>query len=272
MWATLALATALNLAPSQSSTLQLTNARPTYGVLGQERKDSKVLPGDIFFVSFDIDGLKVGDDGQVNYSMGMELTNREGKSQYKQEPQEMRAFNALGGNRVPAFAHVIIGTDTPAGEYNLKVTVKDSATGKSDSLARKFEVVTGKFGFVDVGLTYFLGNANLPPPPAPPLAVPGQTLILNFAVTGFDLDKARKDQPNIETSLRIVDEAGKPTLAKPYSGEAKEVGPDSKKVIPLQFLLQVNRPGKFKLELKATDRIGGKSAEQVLDLTVIEPR
>ncbi len=272
MLSTLAVAAVLGLAPSQSETLQLKNVRATYGPLGQERKDSKVLGGDAYFVSFDIEGLKVREDGQVKYSMSMELTNKEGKSQYKQEPQELDAYNALGGNRVPAFAHILIGTDTPEGEYTLKVTVKDQVTEKSDTLTRKFEVLSRRFGLVQVNMTYQAPVRDVFLP-APPLGVPGQTFWVNFAVVGFELDKARKDQPNIETTMRVLDEDGKPTLAKPYSGGAKEVDPQFpqfKRVIPMQFLLQLNRPGKFKIELKAADKVGGKTAEQILDLTVVE--
>jgi hypothetical protein len=272
MWATLALATALNLAPAQSDTLQLKNARVTYGPLGQERKDSKLLAGDIFYVSFDIEGLKMSEDGQVRYSMSMDLTNREGKSQYKQEPQDLEAFNALGGNRIPAFAHIVIGTDTPEGEYTLKVTVKDRVTDKSDSLTRKFEIQPRRFGFVQICMSYQVPGRSDVLLSAPPLGVPGQTFLLSFAVLGFELDKARKDQPDIETTMRVIDENGTPTLAKPYHGEAKEVTAEFKKVIPMQFILQLNRSGKFKIELKATDKIGRKTAEQTLDLNVIEPK
>jgi hypothetical protein len=40
----------------------------------------------------------------------------------------------------------------------------------------------------------------------------------------------------------------------------------------MQFNLQINRTGKFKVEIKATDKVSGKTATQVLDLTVIEPK
>src|SRR5580658_6491289 len=106
MWATLALATALNLAPAQSGTLQLKNDRFTYGELGQERKDAKLLPGEILVVAYDIEGLKTSEAGQVQYSMILDLLNKDGKSQFKQEPEDMVATNSLGGNRVPAFAKV----------------------------------------------------------------------------------------------------------------------------------------------------------------------
>jgi hypothetical protein len=271
MWATLALATALNLAPSQSGTLQLKNDRVTYGPLGAERKESKILGGDFFVVAFDIEGLKVRDDGQVKYSMGLEVLNKEGKSQYREDPQDLEAFNALGGGRLPGFAHVFIGSDQPPGEYTLKVSVKDRNSGQSDTLTKTFEVLPKRFGFVQVGLSYQAPARDVSLA-APALGVPGQTLLLNFIVVGFDLDKARKDQPNIETSLRILDENGKPTLPKAFSGLANDVSAEYKKGIPMQFMLSLNRPGKFKLELKATDKVSGKTAELMLDLNVVEPK
>src|SRR5262249_28000768 len=109
-------------------------------------------------------------------------------------------------------------------------------------------------------------------PPAPPIASPGQTYLLNFAIVGFALDKEKKDQPNIETSLRIFDADGKQTLPKPFGGPINEVTAEFKKVVPAQFQISLNRPGKFKVELKATDKLSGKTAEQILDLNVIEPK
>jgi hypothetical protein len=75
MWATLAALTGLTLIPAQTE-LKLTNARPTLGFLGATLKDGetpKLFPGDFFFVSFDIEGLQVNDEGKVEYSMSMEL-------------------------------------------------------------------------------------------------------------------------------------------------------------------------------------------------------
>ena len=77
MLATLALSAAL-YAPTQGE-LTLSNARPTYGILGAARKDAdmpKLLPGDQICVSFDIENLKIGDDGKVQYSIGMEVADK----------------------------------------------------------------------------------------------------------------------------------------------------------------------------------------------------
>src|SRR5438045_752563 len=111
MWATLAIASALSLAPAQAEKLEIKNDRVTYGLLGQERKENKVLAGDVFVVSYDIMGLQVNEEGHVRYSMGMELlNNKTNKPEFTKDPKELVASNALGGSRLPAFAMSEIGT------------------------------------------------------------------------------------------------------------------------------------------------------------------
>jgi hypothetical protein len=265
MWATLAVATTVTLAAAEPGQLAIKNDRVTYGVLGQERKDAKFLPGDMFIVSFDIEGLKLKEDGRVLYSIGVDLLNKKGESQFKKtDAEELEVLNALGGSTVPAFALAEIGTDTPAGEYTLKVTVKDRSTMKTTELTRKFEVAAREFGFVRLNLTYPGGN------PAPPVAVPGQTYMLNFFVVGFELDKS--NQPNIGVEMSILGPDGKPTLPKPFTGSVTMVDDarkEFKKYIPMQFVLPLNRPGKFTIELKATDvNNKNKSVKQTLEFEV----
>ena len=59
MLQSMALFAALTMTPGQGAGLTLSNPRITYGELGSTRPDAKLLPGDIFFLSFDIDGIKV---------------------------------------------------------------------------------------------------------------------------------------------------------------------------------------------------------------------
>lgn len=263
MWATLALS-AITLAPAQAGTLELKNVRVTSGVLGQERKDTKFLPGDVFVVSFDIDGLKVRDDGRVRYSMGMELT-REGKPRpvFAKAPEDKEALLHLGGNSLPMYALSVIGTDTEAGNYTMTVTITDLESKQTQKLVKGFEVLKPTLGFVRVGLTYETGQ------PAPPVAVPGQSLLLNFALVGFEL---KNGNPDIAIEMRILDEAGKPTLVKPFKGEVKTVAKTFQQIIPFDALpIQLNRAGKYQLILKATDNLTRKDVEQTLNLTIIDP-
>ena len=270
MWSTLALATALTLAPHAGADLKLSNDRATYGFLGPTRTDSKVLPGDIYYVAFDIENLEVGDDGLVLYTMGMDLLNSKGKPEFSQEPRDLQVRNDLGGNRLPAFAYAEIGTDTAPGEYTVKITVTDRRSKKTDTLTRKFEVVAKEFGLVRSNLTYFAPQA---PVPAPPLAVAGQTFLMNSQVIGFARDKDNKDQPNIGIEMVIRDEAGKPTLPKPLTDEVTKVPENLLKnltTIPISEVLQLNRSGKFTITLRATDRLTKKTTEVTFPLQVVE--
>lgn len=265
MWATLALAAAISL--GQTGDLKLVNDRATYGALGPPRLDNKLLPGDMYFVTFDIDGLKVSDTGEVYYKMGMSLKNSAGKEEFRQELIEQRALNSLGGSRVPAFAHATIGADTPPGDYVFEITVADPATKRETTLKRKFQIEAKKFGIVRLGLTDYPNGAT----PVPNLAVPGQTVLVNFGVVGFDRD-AKTKQPNITTELRVLDAQGKPTLPKPLTGEANKEVPEKWQGIPMQFVLSLNRTGKYTVQLKATDVLAKKTVEQTFDVTVIEPK
>jgi hypothetical protein len=265
MWATLALAAALSLAPQQGGQLKLTNDRATYGLLGSTRTESKLLPGDSYFVSFDIENLDVGEDGSIMYSMQMELLNSKGKQEYGQEPQDLTAKNDLGGNRMPGFARADIGTDTAPGEYTLKLTVTDRRSKQKAELTRKFEVLPKEFGLVRVQLAYF-GQA---PVPAPPLAVAGQALVFNCGAVNFQREK-EKDQPNFAYELVVLDEQGGPVLKKPFSDELTMNAPKTLQLIPISVPLQLNRAGKFTLKLTATDRLAKKTASVSLPIQVLE--
>jgi hypothetical protein len=198
--------------------------------------------------------------------MGMSVKNSQGKAQFTQEPIEQRAIMSLGGSRVPAFAHTTIGADTPPGKYSFEVTVSDPASKREKTLTREFQVEPKRFGIVRVGLTdYPNGQA-----PMPFLAVPGQAMIVNFGVVGFERDSKSK-QPSILTEMRVLDDKGKPTLPKPLTGEAKDV-PEKWQGIPMQFVLSLNRPGRFRVQLKATDQVSKKTVDQSFDVIVIEPK
>jgi hypothetical protein len=268
---------ALSSAPAQGGQLEVKNVRVTYGILGQERKDTTYLPGDLVVLAFDMEGLQVAPDGRVQYSTSMELTGKDTsgkpKTHFKQDPQELTTVNSLGGSRLPSFALAEIGTDTAPGEYTMTVVVTDVAAKKSVKLERKFEVKPTQFGIVRPGFTYIDMNERSRGAPqiAPPVAVPGQNLLLNFAVVGFEL-KGQMQAPNVSVQMEVQDENGKAVLPKPFSGKAENIADEFKKLryIPFQFPMQLNRSGKFKIVLKATDVQTGKTATQSLDLKVIE--
>jgi hypothetical protein len=103
------------------------------------------------------------------------------------------------------------------------------------------------------------------------VAVPGQNLLLDFTVVNFEL-KGDKNDPNVTVSMVVQDETGKPVREKPFTGEAKTLADEYKKLkaIPFNFPMQMNRSGKFKIVLTATDKHSGKTATETLDLKVVE--
>jgi hypothetical protein len=265
MWAALALTTVLS-APAQAGELKLSNQRMTMGLLGPKREDNKVVPGDLVVVAFDIENLTVKNDGRVLYSMGFEITRKgKAKPERKEAPQDLEADNRLGGGTLPSFALALIGVDYPAGNYILKVTVKDRAVkpAKTVTLEQEFEVVPIKFAFVGVKVTTPRGE------PTPSLGVPGQALLFHYALVGHAMTKENPPNPNVSFEMQIIDkETGKPTVEKPFRGDIIQGG-NKDMLVFAPTPLQLNRPGKFTIIFKATDNLAKKTTEQKLDLEVL---
>jgi len=268
MLTTLTLIAAMSV-PGQGTGLTLTNPRITYGELGSPRPDTKLLPGDIFFLSFDIDGIKVSETGRVKYGMAMEVTDSAGKSIFKQMPVERDDFLPLGGTRLPARAFVSVGVDQPPGTYTCKVTVTDMSVKEAvvtKSLEQKFDVLPRGFGIVQVYTASDLEGKI----PAPLVGVAGQAMFVHFAVIDFVRDAAK--QPNITIEMVVYDKDRAPTLAKPTLKNIPDEADgkvDEKAVgVPMRFLVPMNREGGFLIELKATDNVSKKTSKVYLPLRV----
>jgi hypothetical protein len=266
MWATLAIASALTLVPNQAGSLKLSNPHLTYGILGQVRENNKFLPGDALFLRFDIDGISVDKEGRIKYSLGLKLTDGNGKQVFAQVPQLIEASNTLGGNTLPAFAFADILNNTAPGKYTMTVTVKDQPSGQSKDLTYDFEVLKKDFGIGRIGIFYDdQGKLS-----APTTFLPGQSAWVHFYTLGFDRD-SRDKNPHIQVKMRVLDSTGKATVPTPLIGETKQV-PQGFQNIPWYLKLDLNRPGKFKIELEATDVIAKKTVKEVLSITVLEEK
>src|SRR5262249_39932268 len=144
MWATLALTAMVNLAPAQGS-LQTKNVQVRYGILGQVRKNTKFLPGDILSLTFDVSGFKVADNGKVEYSIGFEVSKKGAKKpEVKREPEDLEASAHLGGTSLTLYAFWPIKADTPPGDYTMKLNIKDRKGGATATLSKSFEVIKKK--------------------------------------------------------------------------------------------------------------------------------
>jgi hypothetical protein len=242
--------------------LSLADARLTYGPLGPARADHSLLPGDNLTVAFTVRGLVPDATGKVVYRTALEVTGPQGNAVYTQPPRDQEAIAALGSDELRAQARLDIGLDQPPGDYTLKVTVTDPKGSQSRSLTQAFTVRPKAFGLI--GLLLTADQAGTAPAG---LLGPGESVYVNAAVVGFT--RGAGGQPNVTLSLRVLDEQGKPTLAEPFTGTISSGVPSTAGALPVQFVLPLNRPGNFTVELKATDAAaGGQSAALTFPLTV----
>jgi hypothetical protein len=256
---------ALTTTPGQAGELKLTNVRMTVGELGPTRQSNKLLPGDVLFIGYEINGLAIDADGTAKYKMSMEVIDGAGKAIFKQDPRELVDFVPLRGNTLPARAFITIGLDQDAGNYTCKIRVEDpKVKGKEDTLTVKFEVMKRDFGVVAVYTTHDeRGSIS-----APTTGVVGQTIFIQFSVASFTRDTKTK-QPNVEFEFQITDDKGTPTLEKPRK-HIQDTGVDEKEgAFAMRFPLFMSRPGKFTVKVSATDKVSGKKAEYALPVTVL---
>jgi hypothetical protein len=252
---------ALTLAPGQDG-LKLSNVRATHGLLGPVRTEKKILPGDSAYICFDIEGI-TATEGKAQYGIVTEITDPKGKTILKEETGKLEAPLSLGGNTLPAFSKVDIGLEQPAGKYTLKLVVTDRAANKTATFSHDFEIADRGFGLVRFATTR--DQQGLTPIHVPG---PGDSMWLQFHVVGFDREKGK--QPNVAVELQILDDKDK--VVSKQSGVINKDVPDGVTGLPIQFLLSLNRPGKFTLVVSATDQGSKKTAKATLPLNVVSPK
>src|SRR5262249_40950337 len=104
-----------------------------------------------------------------------------------------------------------------------------------------------------------------------PYPVEGQVLWASFAAVSFERDKKTR-QPDLKAVLRILDEDGKPVLPKPMSGSVNKDVPEKARGVPMQFMLELNRAGKFTAVLTCTDKVSGEKFSRSFPLIVLKAR
>ena len=261
MFSALTLAAALALTPAQpTGKLALSNLRCTHGLIGPTRTATKFLPGDIVYLGFDIDGVTIGKDGKVVYSMALEVTDKSGKVKHKVEPTERVDFAPLGGGKVPGVAFVVVGVDLEPGEYTVKMTATDTSIADktkqpSGAVEFKFEVLKPELGIVMVHATTDPEGRN----PTHTSGFVGQFLWVQFAATGFKRDMAKKNQPDMTFEMTTLDDKGTPTLGAPIVLEAKALE-EKYPTCQARMNVPLTRAGKFTVRLKVTDNVANKTA------------
>jgi len=254
MFGSLSLAAALALTPAQTGGLQITNVRTTYGELGAIRpSDTDYLPGDLFFLAFDVEGLSIGPDGKVSYEMAMQVL-KGAKEIIPPKPAARDEYLLLGGSKLPSRAYVILEPNQEPGTYTCKLTVTDRVTKQSKTLEKNFKVAPKNFGLVGL----YTSADDKGEHPAPPIGIVGQNLHVHALVIGFG--RNAKQQPDGQVELKIYDAAKKLTVQKPMTAPfPAELGP-MEELVTFHLLLPFNREGNFTAELTATDKVTNKTS------------
>ncbi|MCI0640868.1 MAG: hypothetical protein L0Y72_30380 [Gemmataceae bacterium] len=249
---------ALGLAVGQASALELKNIRPCYGPLGATRTDVKCMPGDVLFMTYDIEGLALDrKTGRANYVTTLELLDKTQKSTFKKDtPNDVAPH--LGGTRMPGDLHVILPRNQAPGKYFIKLTVQDRLGKESKSFLYEFEVVASTFGFIGVS--------------AQAVGFPGQHYSAHFAIVDMSLDS--KKSPNVDVMMRVLDNKQKPVAMPIFSNLPKdlpeEIDLKKENFVPMQYPIYLNRAGSFFIEIMARDKIANKTIELRYPLTVID--
>ena len=93
----------------------------------------------------------------------------------------------------------------------------------------------------------------------------------NFGIIGFGRDATSK-QPSVQFEFNVLDDAGKPTMAKPYVTTFNKDVPEKNLAIPGYFPLSLTRAGKFTIEMTVTDQLTKKTDKLAIPVTVIAPK
>jgi hypothetical protein len=272
MLSTLVLTVALSLTPGQNGALALSNARTTLGgILGPRRPDSNYLPGDVCYLAFDIENLKLTADGTAEYSLGLEVTDAAGKAVYSAKPAGMKTTLLLGGSKLPASAFFYIQPNQPPGGLTCTLTVNDLTANAKQTVATKITVIPQRFGLIGVTAYHDEGRTIA----APLQATEGDSLWLMFGVVGFG--RAGKPKlPDLVVEVRVLEQGtsvNKQPLtitlnAKVIALNRVEVNEDSPVIDLGTYRLPLNRAGKFTVEIKAECKVTGKIDTVTLPLTV----
>lgn len=248
---------ALGLLPNLCEAVEIKNIRPCYAPFGATRLEPKCLPGDVLFLTYDIENLTLK-DGKASYITILELLDDKGKSIFKEETKN-NVVPQLGGARMPGDLHVIMGPAQAPGRYSIKLTVHDTLANDAKAFSYPFDVLPPRFGFVGVS--------------APAVGFPGQHYVTGFALVNLALDA--KKAANAEITIRIFDDKDKTKAISEVKMLLPRDMPENTDLekanfVPLTYPVYLNRVGRYTVEVAAHDKHGNARAELRYPLTVVD--
>jgi hypothetical protein len=257
----------LGFLANAASAVEIRNVRPCHGPFGATRTDLKLLPGDVLFITYDVEGLMVDPKtGKTNYETTLEFLDANDPKNEKvlfKKPTTNEVVPLLGGGRMPGDLHLIMGAQQAPGKYKVKLTVHDKIAKDAKAFSMFFDVLPQGFGFVGVTV--------------PAIGFPGQHYVAGFGVVNLALDG--KGQPKADVTISILDAKGAPVTPAvkielprdlPLDQAGNPIDLKQSNFVPLQYPIFLNRPGHFTVEIRAQDKFGNKTAELRYPLNVLD--
>src|SRR5260370_28390145 len=206
--ATLALLLAATAAPAK---VEIQNIKAAYGPLGPERKTLEVQPFDDLLLRFTVSGLKCDDEGKMDVTEVLKLTDADGKV-ILENKLPIKDVLPLGGNRMNLDAHLNLGDKIPEGAYTFSITVKDNLADESVSFERKVTATAPSFSIVSPEFFYDAENKVF----APAGGVVGQKLYFRMKGGGIDKSPGKVDA---QMTSQVLAAKGKETKPKTMNGK-----------------------------------------------------
>jgi hypothetical protein len=260
----LALLAVLSLAAAAPA-VEIKNLRPCYHpvFLSAARTSDKLLLGDILFLTYDIDGLKIDSKTKkASFIVVEEIFDIAAKPLMaaKQTPNEV--FLHLGGTRMPGHYEIQMGRNQKPGKYIVRITVKDrnnsDANTNQKSETYQFELLPPTFGIAGVI--------------APAIGYAGLSYATEFVLIDMKLDDKKK--PDVEVTMRVLDESGKPVADPVISTLPRDLPAESnleqENLVAMRFPFFLNRPGRFTIDIQAKDNNGKKESRLTYPVTVLD--
>jgi hypothetical protein len=246
------------LGPRPASALEVKNTRACYGPYGATRTDNKFLPGDVLFMHYDIDGLTVA-KGRVSYYSELEFYDAKNNRVHSKKNEIQNLIPDLGGTSFPGLLNAIMGDDQKPGKYTLKLKIVDQNSKKTAEYSYPFELLPRSFGTIRVM--------------APAFGVPGGEYAVQFALLELPLDA--KGNPNVDVTMKILEEGSKTELSKPAVLNFPKHLPDDtnlkeRNLVPVLFPIYLNRAGRFTIEVDIDEKQKGKKTKLRFPLTVLD--
>jgi hypothetical protein len=256
---------ALSAAPAPAA-LKIDKIEACYGRLGPVRKSLDFYPYDEVWFRFTVTGAKADDEGGIDMELSWKVLDEKDKEVFTKKLPAKGPL-AFGSDSFPASVSFGLPEPVVAGDYTLKVSVKDKQSGDEASFEKKLRLKATEFAIVS---PQFFHDAACTAS-APAGGVVGEQLHFRLWTIGFDRSQGKLDN---EMKVLVLDKDGKEVSPKPLRLLAEKDDPKVVKELPaLDFggFVTLTKAGEFTMRITVTDRNSKKTATFEAPLKVTAP-